>query len=57
MKCKDCSSCKKGWFPSAPNEYVCIGVKVPFVIGDVNNECTEYPEKNSKEHGDVRASN
>lgn len=49
MKCKDCSSCKKGWFPSKPDEHVCIGVKVPFVISNINNECTEYSEKNSKE--------
>jgi len=45
MKCKECTCCKKGWFPSAPNEYVCIGVKNPFVISNVNNECTEYPER------------
>ena len=23
-----------------------IKLKEPFVIGDINNECTEYPEKN-----------
>lgn len=48
MKCKECNSCKKGWFTSRPNEYVCIGVKIPFVIADINVECTEYPEKRSK---------
>lgn len=42
MKCKDCDKCKLGWFPSKPEEYVCIGVKEPFVIGDINVECTEY---------------
>ena len=36
MKCKDCASCKKGWFKSSPDEYVCIGVKNPFVINDIN---------------------
>lgn len=45
MKCKECNSCEKGWFASKPNEYVCIGVKHPFVISDINAECTEYPEK------------
>ena len=45
MKCKECNSCKKGWFASKPDEYVCIGVKHPFVISDINAECTEYPEK------------
>ena len=46
MKCKDCNSCKKGFFKSEPEAYVCIGVKEPFVVHDVNVECTEYPEKN-----------
>lgn len=46
MKCKSCSSCRKGYFESKPDKYVCIGVKEPFVIEDINNECTEYPEKN-----------
>lgn len=46
MKCKECKSCCYGWFPSKPNKYVCIGVKEPFVIDDIDAECTEYPEKN-----------
>ena len=45
MKCRDCTSCKKGWFLSNPDEYVCIGVKQPFVIYDINAECTEYEDK------------
>jgi hypothetical protein len=45
MKCVDCKCCKKGWFESKPNDYVCIGVKEPFVISNVNSECTEYSEK------------
>lgn len=45
MKCKDCGSCKKGWFPSKPYDYVCIGVKEPFMINDINKECTEYEDK------------
>ena len=44
MKCRDCTSCKKGWFSSNPNEYVCIGVKEPFTINDINAECTEYKD-------------
>lgn len=44
MKCKDCNSCKKGWIKSLPEEYVCIGVKEPFLISNINTECTEYPE-------------
>ena len=44
MKCKNCDFCHKGWFPSKPDEYVCIGVKVPFVITDINHDCTEYKD-------------
>ena len=43
MKCKDCHACCKGYFESKPQAYVCIGVKEPFVINDINVECTEYP--------------
>ena len=45
MKCRECDCCKKGWFKSKPNDYVCTGVREPFVINDINVECTEYPEK------------
>lgn len=45
MKCKDCGSCVQGWFTSDVGAYVCIGVKEPFIIDDINSECTEYPEK------------
>lgn len=44
MKCRDCKACKKGWFSSDPDDYVCIGVKEPFVINDVNCHCTEYED-------------
>lgn len=45
MKCIECDSCKKGWFTCHPDNYVCTGVKEPFIIPDVNKECYEYPEK------------
>ena len=45
MKCKDCKCCHKGFFESTPEAYVCTGVPEPFVIDDVNVECTEYPER------------
>lgn len=45
MKCRDCNCCRKGWFDFAPDVYVCIGVKEPFAINNINRECTEYPEK------------
>ena len=40
MKCKECFACEKGFFQ--PDSYVCIGVPEPFVIGDINHECTKY---------------
>lgn len=43
MKCKDCEAAVKDFFKCAPDKYVCIGVKEPFVIEDTNVECTEYP--------------
>ena len=48
MKCKNCSACHKGYFKSKPDDYVCTGVYEPFVIRNINNECTEYPEKNKE---------
>lgn len=48
MTCKECNSCKRGYFKSRPEEYVCVGVKEPFVIGDITCQCTEYLYKNDK---------
>lgn len=45
MKCKDCDCCRKGWFQSKPDAYVCIGVKEPFVIDNIHGDCTEYSDK------------
>lgn len=56
MKCKDCYSCRKGWFRSAPDKYVCIGVKEPFVIDDINVECTEYPENREEGRRNMKSS-
>lgn len=42
MICRDCSCMRKGWIKSRPEEAWCIGVKNPFRIEDVNQECTEY---------------
>jgi hypothetical protein len=44
MKCIECGCCTKGFFKCEPEAYACLGVKEPFVIKDVNVECTEYPE-------------
>ena len=51
MKCIDCDSCKRGFFKSKPGKYVCTGVKEPFVIEDINLQCTEYPDKNISMEG------
>jgi len=48
MKCINCNSCRLGWFPSKPDKYVCIGVKEPFVINNIEHQCTEYSEYASK---------
>lgn len=47
MKCKDCTSCTQVFYDEAQTkcDYICYGVKEPFVIDDINTECTEYPEK------------
>lgn len=45
MKCRDCNYCEKGWFESKPYLYVCTGVKHPFAISNIDNECTEYVYK------------
>lgn len=45
MKCKDCDGCKLGYFKSKPDKHVCIATKEPFVIENVEHECTEYPER------------
>ena len=42
MKCKNCKCCKKGHLSNRPDDYVCTGVKVPFIINDINRDCTEY---------------
>lgn len=47
MKCKDCTACYLGWFESKPDKYVCIGVREPFIIKDINHECTEYKIEHS----------
>ena len=48
MKCKDCDACHNGYFKSKPDDYVCTGVCEPFVIKNIDKECTEYPEKNKE---------
>lgn len=47
MKCKDCSACYQVFYDDEQtiSDYLCYGVQEPFVIADINNECTEYPEK------------
>lgn len=42
MKCINCPYCKRGWFKVEPDKYACTGVKHPFIISDINKECTEY---------------
>ena len=49
MTCRECDCAKKGFFTSAPNSWVCIGVKEPFIINDLDVQCTEYEELRNKQ--------
>lgn len=42
MICKECKSCYYGWDINKPSDAYCIGVKHPFKIDDVGQECTQY---------------
>lgn len=42
MKCKECNCLYTKVYVGGTYEYWCHGVKVPFVIKDINQECTEY---------------
>lgn len=44
MKCKDCDYKMKGFFACEPDKYACIGVKEPFILDSLNEECPAYPE-------------
>ena len=48
VKCRNCTALRKGYFPLAPNSYVCTGVPEPFVVTDIDRECTEYLEYSEK---------
>lgn len=37
MKCKECDACVK-----QGNEYICTGIKEPFIIDNIEMECSEY---------------
>lgn len=57
MKCRECECLHKvilSRWSGAENRFIdkqtykCFGVKEPFVIDDINMECTEYPERKEK---------
>lgn len=48
MKCRECTHARKGWYASLPDKHVCIGVSEPFVIEDINVECTQYEDLRNK---------
>ena len=54
MKCSECNSCVKGFFNNQPELYACIGVKHPYIIRDVNQECAEYPELRERDGYDFK---
>ena len=45
MKCKECDACIK-----QENEYVCTGIKEPFVIDNIEMECSEYSQPKVMKH-------
>lgn len=55
MKCRNCDCLK--WYEicdfleSKRMIPYCIGVKEPFRINNIDNECTEYPEKQKQNIG------
>lgn len=49
MKCKECDACiKQG------NEYVCTGTKEPFVIDNIEMECSGYSQLKVMKHKYLR---
>ena len=44
MICAECTACRKVDYNDGTWAWTCHGVKEPFVINDINKECTEYPE-------------
>ena len=62
MKCKDCDCCRiksiTRWSSDygryiKEQVYECIGVKEPFIIEDINAECTEYKDRIDKKTPDI----
>lgn len=46
MICKECPALHRRDYSDNTFEYLCYGVKHPFVIKDINKECTEYVDDN-----------
>lgn len=44
MKCRDCDYKMEGFFACESDKYACIGVKEPFILDSLDNECPAYPE-------------
>lgn len=53
MKCKDCDSCIAIYYRGEHQYYQCIGVKEPFQIDNIEQECTEYKEKQENREVDI----
>ena len=61
MKCRECNCCHEVLLTWSSidkcyaTKYVheCCGVKEPFIIENINVECTEYPERRNKVVEDV----
>lgn len=62
MKCRECECCHEvilnRWSSSnncwiKENVHQCWGVKEPFVIKNIDVECTEYPDRRDKTVKDI----
>ena len=53
MKCKECDACVKHFYSNTVYVHMCTGVPEPFVIDDIEQECTEYKTTSLKIQEDI----
>lgn len=53
MKCKECDACVKKFYTNNTYAYVCNGVPEPFIIDDIEQECTAYKTTSLKIQEDI----
>lgn len=53
MQCKECSACVKKFYTNNVYVHMCNGVPEPFVIDDIEQECTAYKTTSLKIQEDI----